>query len=164
MAKYTKLHQFFQTQVSDFVRMTFDEVEEETGFTLPASARLHQAWWANDRARHVQAKAWLDAGFESEQVDMKAGTIAFQRVKVAKSSLKHGGMSDPAREYKQAEVPDEKKQNRHPALGAMKGMFTIEPGYDLTKPVYSDEEWAEIEKEMEADWDQIEQGMSGKAL
>ena len=162
MAKYTSLQRVFQTQVSDFIRMTFDEVEQEAGTTLPASARLHQAWWANDRARHVQAKAWLDAGFESEQVDMKAGTLAFRRVVVAKTPPKHGGMSDPARQYKQAETVGE-KQNRHPALGWMKGTFTIEPGYDLTKPVYSDEEWAGIEKEIEADWDRIEQGMSGKA-
>jgi hypothetical protein len=27
--------------------------------------------------------------------------------------------------------------------------------------MYTDEEWAEIEKEMSEDWDQIEQGMSG---
>jgi hypothetical protein len=26
--------------------------------------------------------------------------------------------------------------------------------------MYTDEEWAEIEKEMDADWDQIEKGMT----
>jgi hypothetical protein len=28
--------------------------------------------------------------------------------------------------------------------------------------MFTDEEWKEIEKEMEEDWDQIEQGMKGK--
>jgi hypothetical protein len=159
MGKYTKLHQFFQIQPSDFVRMTFDEVEEEAGFTLPASARLHQAWWANDRARHVQAKAWLDAGFESEQVDMKAGTLAFRRVVVAKISPKHGGMSDPAREYKQAEPSGEARQNRHPLLGSMKGTFWIDPNWDLTQPTMSEEELEEMEANLDRTADLIEAGM-----
>ncbi len=37
----------------------------------------------------------------------------------------------------------------------MKGTFTIEPGYDLTKPVYTDEEWEEIESEMLAKFDRM---------
>jgi hypothetical protein len=44
----------------------------------------------------------------------------------------------------------------------MKGTFAIEPGYDLTSPMYTDEEWKEIERLMEEDWDQIEQGMKSK--
>jgi hypothetical protein len=164
MSKYQSLNRFFKAQAVEFLRMTFDEVENEAGFTLPASARLHQAWWANDRARHVQARAWLDAGYESEQVDMKECRLVFRRVAAERISPlgKPGGMSDPAREFALADIPDEARQNRHPALGWMKGTFTIEPGYDLTSPMYSDEEWAQIEKEMSEDWDQIEQGMSGQ--
>lgn len=163
MGKYTKLHQFFQTQVSDFVRMTFDEVEQEAGFTLPASARLHQAWWANDRARHVQAKAWLDAGFESEQVDMKAGRLVFKRVVAERPSPlgKPGGMSDPGREYKQAESL-EKKPRRHPAFGALKGTFTIDPSWDLTQPSLDLDELAEIEANIQRTADLIEAGLSRK--
>jgi hypothetical protein len=70
-------------------------------------------------------------------------------------------MAEEAREFESSQSAGEKRQNRHPALGAMRGTFTIEPGYDLTRPMYTDEEWAEIEKEMSEDWDQIEQGMSG---
>ena len=56
----------------------------------------------------------------------------------------------------------QKTAARHPAIGALKGTFTIAPGTDLTAPMFSDEEWAEIEKEMESDWDEIERGLRGK--
>lgn len=69
-------------------------------------------------------------------------------------------MSDVSPEFKAAQQ-SQKTSKRSPLWGALKGTFTIAPGYDLTSPMYTDEEWAEIEKEMEADWDQIEQGLSG---
>ena len=167
MSKYRTLARFFEAQPSDFLRMTFDEVEREAGFKLPASARLHQAWWANDRARHVQAKAWLDAGFESEQVDMKAGMLVFKRVKAEPAPLKprHGGMSDPAREYKQAEtmtVETEKKPRRSPLFGALKGTFWIDPTWDLTKPSMDADELAEMFANIERTADLIEAGLSKK--
>ncbi len=42
----------------------------------------------------------------------------------------------------------------------MKGTFTIEPGYDLTQPMFDDDEWAEIEANLERTADMIEQGMA----
>jgi hypothetical protein len=164
MSKYRALGQFFKAQTTDFLRMTFDEVERESGFKLPASARLHQAWWANDRARHVQAKAWLDAGFESEQVDMKAGMLVFKRVKTepAPSKPKHGGMSDPAREYRQADDVSEKKPDRHPLIGSMKGTFWIDPSWDLTKPALDANEIAELFANIERTADLIEAGLTRK--
>ncbi len=164
MSKYRNLARFFEAQPSDFLRMTFDEVEREAGFKLPASARLHQAWWANDRAHHVQAKAWLDAGFESEQVDMKAQMLVFKRAKTepAPSKPKHGGMSDPAREYKQAETV-EKKPRRSPLFGALKGTFWIDPTWDLTQPAMSADELAEMFANIERTADLIEAGLSKKS-
>jgi hypothetical protein len=162
MSKYQALSRFFQTQTASFFRMTFDDVEREAGFKLPASARLHQAWWANDRARHVQAKAWLDAGYESGQVDMKAGTLVFTRVHIEYAAPKHGGMSDPAREFIPAEMP-ETRQNRHPLLGSMKGTFWIDPNWDLTQPTMSPEELDEMEANLDRTADLIEAGMTRKA-
>lgn len=162
MSKYRTLFQYFQTQATDFLRMTFDEVEREAGFKLPASARAHQAWWANDRMRHVQAKAWLDAGFESEQVDMKAQMLVFRRVKAEPARLKHGGMSDPGRAYKQAE-PVQKTPRRSPLFGAMKGTFWIDPTWDLTQPAMSADELAEMFANIERTADLIEAGLSKKS-
>jgi hypothetical protein len=161
MSKYQTLSLFFQTQTASFFRMTFDDVEREAGLKLPASARLHQAWWANDRARHVQAKAWLDAGYESGQVDMKAGTLVFTRVHVEYVAPKHGGMSDPAREFKMME-DGEKKSGPHPLIGSMKGTFWIDPNWDWTKPALNPEELEEWEARLDQKFDLYESGRSRK--
>ncbi|MGA7673947.1 MAG: hypothetical protein WCA78_02745 [Rhizomicrobium sp.] len=160
MLVYEPLERFLAQKGSDEVPMMFDEIEQIIGRKLPPSAyKEGNAWWSNNRSRHSQAIAWLNAGFEATQVDRKAKKLIFKR----QESRLHlmSGMAEEAHEFKLLQNAGEKKQNRHPALGAMRGTFTIEPGYDLTRPVYSDEEWAEIEKEMSEDWDQIEQGMSG---
>jgi hypothetical protein len=158
---YDPLECFLAQQFGDEVPMTFREFEKIIGTTLPASAyKGDNAWWSNNATNHSQAKAWLSAGFETCNIDHKGQKLLFKRSKRPVRSTA-GGMSDEAREFEPPQSAGEKKQNRHPALGAMKGTFTIEPGYDLTRPMYTDEEWAEIEKEMSEDWDQIEQGMSG---
>ncbi|HEX3653888.1 MAG TPA: hypothetical protein VHU18_13800 [Rhizomicrobium sp.] len=154
MSKYQPLTEFLKASSAPQLPLTFAEVETILGVKLPASAYEHPAWWANDAGKsHVQAKAWLSAGYETEQIDKQAKKLVFKRIGIAP------GMAEAAREFVHAE-PNEKKLGRHPAIGSMKGTFTIEPGFDLTSPMFTDEEWAEIEKEMDADWDQIEQGMS----
>ena len=163
MSKYQALNRFFKMQATDFLRMTFDEVEKEAGFKLPASARLHQAWWANDRARHVQAKAWLDAGYESEQVDMKEGRLVFRRVPLELISPfgKPGGMSDPAREFRVMENA-ETKSGPHPLIGSMEGTFWIDPNWDWTKPALDPEELEEWEANLDRKFDLYESGRSRK--
>jgi hypothetical protein len=158
MSKYDRLGDYLRERGMGQIRMTFAEIERVVGTKLPKSQK-HPAWWSNSTSNNVMTKVWLDAGYETAQVDVVGQTLLFRRI--GENFSYGGGMSETAREFKLAESAGEKKQNRHPALGAMKGTFTIEPGYDLTSPIYTDEEWAEIEKEMSDDWDQIEQGMSG---
>jgi hypothetical protein len=135
--------------------MTFAEIERVVGNKLPPKAQHHRAWWSNNPSNNVMTKVWLDAGFESAQVDIKGRKLVFRRAAPT-------GMADEAREYKHEEIGEAPKASRRsPLFGCMKGTFTIEPGYDLTSPMYTDDEWTEIEKEMSEDWDQIEQGMSG---
>ena len=58
-------------------RTTFREIESIIGFDLPASARIHRPWWANQRGSngHSQALAWSVAGWETAEVDMDAETL-----------------------------------------------------------------------------------------
>ena len=158
MSKYDGLGDYLRKQTFAEVPMTFADIEKVTGTKLPPKSQHHRAWWSNNPSNSVMTKVWLNAGYKTAQVNMAARKLVFRRIT---KETKGSGMSDETREFMPAQDATEKKQNRHPALGAMKGTFTIEPGYDLTRPMYTDEEWAEIEKEMSEDWDQIEQGMSG---
>jgi hypothetical protein len=72
-------------------------------------------------------KVWLDAGFESEQVDMPARKLAFRRVRKPKAPS--------AAEQFCAEKPF------HPLYGRGKGLMRVMPGTDLTQP--ADPEWAD---------------------
>jgi len=73
-------------------------------------------------------RAWKDAGFESEDVDMKGRRVAFRRVR-----------SEASRET--APSVDVITHERHPLIGWMKGTLTIAEGVDLTQP--ADPEWGE---------------------
>jgi hypothetical protein len=53
----------------------FDQLARLVG-GLPPSAYRHRAWWAND-ASHVQARAWLDAGWRVSEVNLDAQRVEF---------------------------------------------------------------------------------------
>lgn len=62
-------------------RTTFNEVEAILGFSLPASAREHRPWWANQRdGGHSHARAWLFAGWDTAEVDLERETLLFRRL------------------------------------------------------------------------------------
>jgi hypothetical protein len=48
--------------------LRFSEIESLLGFKLPPSAYKYQAWWANDIKTHSHAKAWLNAGWKTVQI------------------------------------------------------------------------------------------------
>ena len=155
MSKYDTLAGFLKSQPSDRVPMTFSEVENVLGFKLPASAKDYSAWWANEHSTHVQARAWMNAGFESEYVDLTSQKLVFKRVGNRNSMT---GMGEGRRAFAQ----EDRKLARHPALGAMKGTFTIEPGYDLARSPFSAEELAEMDANLDRTADLIDAGMNKK--
>ncbi len=61
-------------------QLSFAEIERIIGDKLPPSARVHREWWSNHTGSHVQARAWLEAGWEVDSVDREAQTVCFQRI------------------------------------------------------------------------------------
>lgn len=116
MSKYEPLGEYLKIQGTERVPMTFAEIERVIGVKLPPSAGKHRPWWSNNPDNSAMTRVWLDAGFESEQVDMPGRKLVFRRVRGPKAPAAAG----------EAFV--------HPAYGAMKGLVRIMPGVDITQP------------------------------
>jgi hypothetical protein len=124
MSKYAPLGDYLKRQGKEHVSMTFSDVEKITGTKLPPSAIKYRPWWSNNPKNSVMTKVWLDAGFQTEQVDMAARKLVFRRVQNSRGSTAATG-SAPI----------------HPAYGALKGLLRILEGAHITKP--ADPEWAD---------------------
>jgi len=147
MPKYEPLQRFLASQHADEVPMTFADIERVLGASLPHSAAAHRPWWANETRGHVHAKAWLNAGYETANVDMEGKRLVFRRIRLgvpdggAAVAYPHGGMSDESREFKPAEIEGEKKPRRSPLWGCMKGTFTLVPPDPNEPPPEDPDSW-----------------------
>ena len=124
MGKYEPLTVFLRTQTKERVSMTFAEIERVVGFKLPASAIEHRAWWSNNPSNSVMTKAWLDAGYQSEQVDMEKRKLVFARM--GSTSSGRGPQDQGGRKSRSL-------------YGWLEGTVRIAPGVDLTEP--ADPDW-----------------------
>ncbi len=124
MSKYSALGDYLKGQPRDAVPMTFGEIEKIVGAKLPASAHKHRPWWSNNPDNSVMTKVWLDAGFQSEQVDIATRKLVFRRVRKPPTASCRRTKSRFIRLY-----------------GFMKGLVRVMPGTDLTQP--ADPEWAD---------------------
>lgn len=130
MGKYQPLGEYLRKQNATRVPMTFSDIERIVGVRLPKS-RQYPAWWSNSTSNNVMTQVWLDAGFQTEQVDVENGKLVFRKVA-------------PPKPEKDKEHPTDEHddKSRHPLIGWMKGTVTIAPGTDLTEP--ADPEWGEV--------------------
>jgi hypothetical protein len=88
MGKYDPLREWLERQLNDRIEVTLDDIEDEDriGVRLPRSAKEYPEWWANEvdpKTRHFQCRAWTEAGWRVEKVDLAKGTVIF--VRTAKS-------------------------------------------------------------------------------
>jgi hypothetical protein len=216
--KYDTLKAHLQKQTSAKVRMSFAEVANAAKVKLPASAYRYPSWWANDPAHHAQARAWTEAGYRTENVDVQGQRVEFVRAErsagrstPAKKHPLAGAMKgtftvrdwdvtqaalDPDelaeweaniertadeayaqpsdKEQKGAKRPGVREMQKtydhqpgppykvHPAYGALKGTFTIDPDWDLTNPVFDEDEMAEWEASLERKAKLIAEGLRRK--
>jgi hypothetical protein len=136
MGKYQPLTAFLNTSQQTRVQMTFSQLEGLLGFPLPPSARKHRSWWSNNPNNNVATRAWVDAGYGTADVELAGQGLAFVKLG-AEFVLPEQGFSE-------AQTGFENKPRRHPLFGALKGLITIEEGYDLTLP--ADPDWGDVYK------------------
>ena len=79
--KYQRLYAYLSGLQAQEWRTSFSEIESILGFELPASARRHRPWWANQRSSggHSHALAWVVAGWDTAEVDMGSETLLFRQ-------------------------------------------------------------------------------------
>lgn len=85
MSKYNLLGQWLGKQAGDLVPVSFEEIEDEDriGVRLPLAARERRQWWGNEisrDSRHVQSRAWGNAGWKVAEVNLAAETVIFSRL------------------------------------------------------------------------------------
>lgn len=76
--KYYKLKNYLIQSKKSVVMLSFSDIEEIIGFTLPSSAYKYRALWSNSES-HPIALAWLNAGYLSDQVNIGEQTVVLKK-------------------------------------------------------------------------------------
>ena len=80
-AEYRSLHKYLDDRYANTVVLTFAEIEDLLGFTLPDLARVQQEWWANadaDTPPSAQSRSWIQAS-RTAKPNLLARTVVFER-------------------------------------------------------------------------------------
>ena len=87
--KYGVLYSYLEHRYADVTVLTFAQIEDLLGFSLPQLARTYQAWWtlgANvEGAPH--AHAWTLAG-RTATPNLTSKTVSFERVPSLRPGLR----------------------------------------------------------------------------
>lgn len=120
MLKYEPLEKHLARQNAEFLPISFREIERIIDAKLPASAREHRAWWSNNPSNSVMTKAWLAAGYKSQDVDLEGEVLVFRRV------------------AKPAPDAPATRQGPHPLLGRLSGAVHLTEDKTLCDPIAED--------------------------
>lgn len=97
MRKYKPIHQHLAALKLQQWHATFDEIECILQDRLPRSAKTYPAWWANEKSgSHVQAASWLEAGWQTRDVNIEKQSLIFERIENSRRAS--------AKEKKQREI------------------------------------------------------------
>ena len=79
--KYLPLHTHLMHRHADMVVLSFTQIEDLLGFTLPESAHTQREWWTTDADGDTPAcsDAWRLAG-RTARANVLARNVAFERV------------------------------------------------------------------------------------
>ena len=77
---YRPLYEFLNSRFADRVVLTFAQIEDLLGFSMPSTARTETEWWTGtDRPDSEHQRAWQQAK-RSALPNLRAMTVAFERV------------------------------------------------------------------------------------
>jgi hypothetical protein len=79
--EYQSLHKYLRDRYANRVVLTFAEIEDLLGFSLPALARVQFAWWDGGSFAgppSAQSFAWTLAG-RTATVNLPARSVLFER-------------------------------------------------------------------------------------
>jgi hypothetical protein len=80
MSKYDAIGALLNSSLNK--KLLFSEIDAVVG-GLPASAQKHLAWWfgtADASPTHVQKRAWEEAGYTVDSVNIQNKTVWFKKV------------------------------------------------------------------------------------
>ena len=80
IARYNPLRDYLASYRASQLNLTFGYIESILKFELETAAYTFKSWWENDR-KNPQAMAWLEAGWEVEDVDLQREGVVFKRVR-----------------------------------------------------------------------------------
>jgi hypothetical protein len=83
MGKYDPIREFLFTSGKATISVSFDELGKLVSGGLPMSAYTYPAWWANEHEpqTHVQKHAWMAAGYEVDEYDLRTQRVRFRKVR-----------------------------------------------------------------------------------
>ena len=98
MGKYDSLENYLANCGKEEVSLTFAEIKQLLGFSLPASAFKYSAWWSNigeNPTSHSHAYSWHNAGYKAK-ANRFEGKVTFYKETAAAQTIPKISPSRPA--------------------------------------------------------------------
>jgi len=82
VSKYDRLGSYlkFRAAFTNMVRLPLAKIDGIIGDNLPINAYRSEAWWSNS-PNNAHARAWIEAGWETQEVNLKESYVVFRKVK-----------------------------------------------------------------------------------
>lgn len=80
--KYLLLYKYLEERYANVVVLTFSEIEDLLGFSLPEQARLSEGWWTDAADAHVPGSNYSDSWILARRTarpNLRAHTVSFER-------------------------------------------------------------------------------------
>ena len=78
-SKYYPLYKYLCQIENERIRISFQEIEEILGASLPATARKKRSFWSNRGRGGIQAAAWMEGGYHVVDVDLEGEWVVFEK-------------------------------------------------------------------------------------